>query len=176
MLRDFASWVLYSPARLLAVGVPLAGLVVAGLVVLNSADRGAHESEARRVAESDHASTRGPSSAGTEHSERVASPVPIRRAARRFLDAYVVPPDAPRPRMVPTRLRKLATPALWQGLSLAQPGLLPRGQVDEITVEASGPFTGLVTVQVEPGPALEVFVVAWQNGWRISDIRPAESP
>jgi hypothetical protein len=166
--------VLYAPARLLAVAVSTAALVVAGLVVLNSVDRGAHESEPRRVAGPAPASTPGPSPAATEHTERTASPVVIRRAARRFLDAYVVPPDASRPQTVPTRLRKFTTPALWQGLSLTRPGSLPRGHVGGVTAEATGPFTGTATARLHPGPTLEVFVVAWEKGWRVSDIRPAE--
>jgi hypothetical protein len=174
MLRNLAAWVLYSPRRLLAVAVPTAALVVAGLVGLNSAEPGVGESEPRRGVEPVASATPGPSSADTEHSERAASPVVIRRAARRFLDAYVVPPGAPGPRTVPTRLRKLTTPALWQGLSLTDRDSLPRGDVGEITVEGTGPFNGTATAQIHPGPTLEVSVVAWQKGWRVSDIRPAE--
>jgi hypothetical protein len=97
----------------------------------------------------------------------------VRRAALRFFDAFVLPSTA-RPREVPRALRSATTPALWEGLRLTRPDALPRGSVDLVDVEEAGAFSGRVSAELDSGDAYSVTVVAWERGWRVSDVRPED--
>jgi hypothetical protein len=88
---------------------------------------------------------------------------------------YVVPPSSEPPNTMPRGLRRLSTPALWRGLRLTQPDSLPRGSTGRLSVEETGPFSGMVTAELDSGQALQVSVVAWEKGWRVSDIRSMEA-
>jgi hypothetical protein len=176
MLRELAAWLLYSPRRLLAVVVPTVALTLLGVLGLTEDAPTPSEGQRPVAAPSTVPSTRAAYERPEEHTERTASDGVFRRAALSFLMDYVVRPDAPTPRAMPKALRQTTTPALWQGLRLTQPGSLPRGTVREVTVETSGPFSATVRTEVNTGVALMLSVVAWDDGWRISDIRPAEAP
>jgi hypothetical protein len=94
----------------------------------------------------------------------------VRRAALRFLEVFVLP-SAATPRKVPQSLRRTTTPALWEGLRLTRPDALPRGSVDRVDVEESGAFSGRASAELDSGDSYSVTVVAWEQGWRVSDVR-----
>jgi hypothetical protein len=176
MLRELAAWLLYSPRRLLAVAVPALALALLGALSLHedpSRPGGTHPAAA---APSTSPLSRPAEQRSEQHTEGTASDRVLRRAALSFLADYVVRTDAPPARAMPKSMRQTATPALWQGLRLTRPASLPRGTIREVTVEASGPFSGTVTVELDTGIALMLSIVAWDEGWRVSDVRPAEAP
>lgn len=179
MLRDLLGWALYSPRRLLAVTLPVLALAVAGTVALDADEasvpaRGpAPTRSAEPPVPSPSSSTRDTGPGG--HTEARAPVGVVRAAARDFLDAYVVPPGETR-RAVPRSLRALTTPALWRGLRLTDPGLLPRGRAEEVEVTETGAFSARATGTLGGGPDLEVALVAWDDGWRVSDVRPGHGP
>ena len=175
MLRDPLAWLLYSPRRLIAAVVVAAACTVAGVLALDEnkpapmSARPANATPAPPPAKAHAASV----SDGTENA---ADPAVIRQTARRFLDDYVIASGVRSPKAVPTSLRNLTTPTLWQGLQLTQPDRLPRGSLKTVRVDSVGPFSGTVTAQLGSGSTLSVSVVAWQKGWRVSDVRPADEP
>ncbi len=77
---------------------------------------------------------------------------------------------------MPSSLRRLSTPALWRGLRLTQPDSLPTGSVTQVSVEDTGPFSGTATAELDSGTDLLISVVAWEQGWRVSDVRLTEAP
>jgi hypothetical protein len=176
MLRDIAGWLLYSPRRVTMVFVP--AVVATGLLgmlaVHGTADGPVQGHPAASGAKQRAPERQAPHSRPVS-TERTATSRELLRTARRFLDAYVVPAGATAPSHVTPHLRRLVTPALWRGLELAEPSTLPRGPVEKLTVEQSGAFSGLVTVDLDTGPQLSVTVVAWQQGWRVSDVRPGDA-
>jgi hypothetical protein len=176
MLRELAAWLLYSPRRLLAVAAPVVALALLG--ALGSTEDAPTPSEAQRpvAAPSTVPPTPSAHEPPEEHTERTASDGVFRRAALSFLTDYVVRPDAMAPSAIPKALRQTATPTLWQGLRLTRSNSLPRGRVRKVTVEASGPFSGTVTADLSSGVVLLLSIVAWDEGWRVSDVRPAEAP
>jgi hypothetical protein len=176
MLRELAAWLLYSPRRLLAVVVPTVALALLG--VLGLTEDAPTPSEAQRpvAGPSMVPPTRAAYERPEEHTERTASDGVFRRAALSFLTDYVVRPDATAPRAIPKALRQTATPALWRGLRVTRPSSFPRGMVKEVTIEASGPFSGTVKAELDTGVVLLLSIVAWDEGWRVSDVRPAEAP
>jgi hypothetical protein len=176
MLRDVAVWLLYSPRRLLAVAVPALALALLGALSLPEDHTGPGGTHPGVAAPSTTPLSHPAEQRSEEHTERTASGRVLRRAALSFLGDYVVRPDAPAPRAMRKSMRQTVTPALWQGLRLARPGSLPRGRITEVTVETSGPFSGAVTAELSTGAVLMLSIVAWDQGWRVSDVRPAETP
>jgi hypothetical protein len=177
MLRDVAAWLLYSPRRLLVVVVPALALALLGALSLGPEDPTRPGSTPPAAAAPSMTPLARPADQRPEqHTERTASDRVLRGAALNFLADYVVRPNAAAPMTMPRSMRQTATPALWQGLRLARPNSLPRGTVREVTVEASGPFSGTVTAELGTGTVLMLSIVAWDEGWRISDVRPAEAP
>jgi hypothetical protein len=176
MLRELAAWLLYSPRRLLAVAVPAVALALLGALSLPEDDTGPGGTHPAVAAPSTVPPTRPAHEQPEQHTERTASDRVFRRAAVSFLADYVVPPQDAAPRDLPKSMRQTATPALWQGLRLTRPDSLPRGTIREVTVEASGPFSGTVTAELSTGVVLMLSIVAWDEGWRVSDVRPAEAP
>jgi hypothetical protein len=176
MLRDLAAWLLYSPRRLLAVVVPTVALALLG--VLGVTEDAPTPSEAQRPGAGPPRvpPNRAAYERPEEHTERTASDGVFRRAALNFLGDYVLPPAAATPRGIPKALRQTATPTLWQGLRVTRPSSFPRVTVKEVTVEASGPFSGTVTAELVTGVVLMLSIVAWEEGWRVSDVRPTEAP
>lgn len=176
MLRDLARWLLYSPRRLVGVVVTVAVFAGVAFVVLSGSDADRPTRHTTAATPASTSSSDAPSSTSEdEGTERTASPRVLLKTARKFIGSYVIRSGSPVPRTMPTRLRKLTTPALWQGLQLTQPSSLPRGSVEQLDVEDSGPFTGAVTAELDSGRALSISVVAWQTGWRVSDVRPADA-
>jgi hypothetical protein len=175
MLRDLAAWLLYSPRRLLTVAVSTAALALLGALGLTEDAPTPSEAQPPVAGPSTLPPTRAAYERPEEHTERTASDGVFRRAALSFLTDYVVPPSAATPRAMPKALRQTTTPALWQGLRLTRPGSLPRGTIREVTVETSGPFSATVRTELSTGVALMLSVVAWEEGWRIADVRPAEA-
>jgi hypothetical protein len=176
MLRDLAAWLLYSPRRLLAVAVPALALALLGALSLHGDPTRPGGTHPAVAAPSSTPVTRSADQRSEQHTERTTSDRVFRRAALSFLDGYVVRPDAAAPRAIPKALRQTATPRLWQGLRLTRPSSLPRGTIREVTVDASGPFSGTVTAELSTGVVLMLSIVAWGEGWRVSDVRPAEAP
>jgi hypothetical protein len=182
MLRDALAWVLYSPRRLLAVAATVAALAVLATVGVNADDPTPSRAESTNTTPVQPTPARPEDdrhlqhTEHTEHTERTAPARLIRRTALRFVDAYVVAPGAHQPRVVPPSLRAMSAPALWRGLRLTDPDTLPRGSVRRVSVEAAGPFSGTVTVELDTGPELALSVVAWERGWRVSDVRPVQTP
>ena len=175
MLRDPVAWLLYSPRRLIAAVVVAAVCTVAGVLALDEnkpAPMSARPANAAPAPPAAKAHAAGLSD-GTENA---ADPAVIRQTARRFLDDYVIASGVRSPTAVPSGLRNLTTPTLWQGLELTQPDRLPRGSLKTVRVDSVGPFSGTVTAQLGSGSTLSVSVVAWQKGWRVSDVRPVDEP
>lgn len=176
MLRDAVSWLLYSPSRLVAVAIPLAILALLGTLGLQAEDpappRAADSPNAKPAMAPSSRSAAEPTQVHTEHT---ASGQVMRRAALRFLDAYLVSPAAATPQAVPRSLRLASTPALWRGLRLTHPDALPRGTVARTSVDAVGPFSGTVTADLDTGHVVSLSVVAWERGWRVSDVRSGET-
>jgi hypothetical protein len=126
--------------------------------------------------DADDESKSGPArSTSPEADERSASPKELRSAARAFLRLYLVGPDE-HPASVPTKLHPLVTPTLWAGLKYADPRSLPTGPVTTMDVESAGPFSGMLTAELASGQTLEIAVVRWSHGWRVSDVRPEQAP
>jgi hypothetical protein len=176
MLRELAAWLLYSPRRLLAIAVPTVALALLGALGLTEDAPTPSEAQWPVAAPSTVPPPPSAHEPPEEYTERTASDGVFRRAALSFLTDYVVRPDATAPRAIPKALRQTATPTLWQGLRVTRPSSFPRGMVKEVTVEASGPFSGTVTAELGTGTVLMLSVVAWEEGWRVSDVRPAEAP
>lgn len=162
MLRDALVWLLYSPRRLLAVAAPVTALAVLATLGVNADDPTPSRAETANTNTNpvQPAPGRPVYDRPVEHTERTAPAPLIRRAALRFLDAYVVAPKAPQPQAVARSLHAVSTPALWRGLRFTHPDTLPRGSVRRVSVEAAGPFSGTVTVELDTDPELVVSVVA----------------
>lgn len=174
MLRDLLSWVLYSPARLLAVALTGSVLTLVGVTWPWGDDASAPDPTAApsRVVEPLPSPSTSVDSAEEVRPETRAPVGEIRSTARAFVAAYVVMPEGATPPEVPTSLRGLATPSLWRGLRLADPELLPRGRIAQLVVDEAGPYSGRVVVELRTGLALEVSLVAWDRRWRVSDVQP----
>jgi hypothetical protein len=174
MLRDLLRWTLHSPARLLAVVVP--ALVVAVLGVSRLGADGP-PSPPGTPAPAPAAEPRSPATSDAQaqprHTETRVPVAIIRSTAHDFLDGYVVPAGA-HPRAVPRSLQDLTTPSLWRGLRLTEPDLLPRGRVDDVEVTDAGSFSGVVVAELDTGVTLRVSLVAWDDGWRVGDVRPGD--
>jgi hypothetical protein len=176
MLRELAAWLLYSPRRLLAVAVPALALALLGALSVPETSARPGGTHPAVAAPSTVPPTRAAYERPEQHTERTASQRVLRRAALSFFKHYVVPPQDAAPRTMPKALRQTATPALWQGLRLTRPESLPQGVIRDVAVEASGPFSGTVTAELSTGVVLMLSIVAWDEGWRVSDVRPAEAP
>jgi hypothetical protein len=176
MLRELAAWLLYSPRRLLAVAVVALALALLGALSLPEDDTGPGGTHPAVAAPSTSPLSRPADHRPEQHTERTASDRVLRRAALSFLADYVVPPQDAAPRAIPKSMRQTATPALWRGLRLTRPDVLPRGTVRKVSVEDAGPFSGTVRTELDTGSVLLLSVVAWDEGWRVSDVRPAEAP
>jgi hypothetical protein len=176
MLRELAAWLLYSPRRLLMIAVPTVALALLGALSLPEDAPTPSGTQRAVAAPSTSPLTRSAEQRSEQHTERTASDRVFRRAALSFLADYVVRPDAPTPRAMPKSMRQTTTPALWQGLRLTRLNSLPRGTVREVTVETSGPFSATVRTELSNGAVLMLSIVAWEEGWRIADVRRAEAP
>lgn len=173
MLHDLIRWVLHSPVRLAATAAVVLLVPVLGWAAAAPGDEG-RPAEARKAT---YASRGTPPATPTSRpvpTESTVSGQVMRTMASEFLVEYVVAPGAPAPARVSDHLRGLSTPALWRGLRRSDPALLPRGQVTALEVEDLGSFGGTVLADVGTS-RLVVSVVAWNRGWRVSDIRPTES-
>lgn len=172
MLHDLVRWMLHSPTRL--AGSAAVILLVSALgwaaVVPGDAARPVEPRTATPVSREGAPATPTTSPVPTEAA--VLGHV-VRTKAREFLAEYVVAPGSPAPTRISTDLRALSTPALWRGLRRSDPALLPHGEVGAVEVEDLGSFGGTVLAEVG-GTRLVVSLVAWDEGWRVSDIRPAE--
>jgi hypothetical protein len=176
MLRELAAWLLYSPWRLLAVAVPALALALLGALSLDEDPSRPGGTQPALAAPSTSPLSRPSDQRPQQHTEGTASDRALRLAALSFLGDYVARPDAAAPRALPKSLRQTTTPALWQGLRVTRPNSLPRGTIRKVKVEASGPFSGTVTAELSTGTVLMLSIVAWKEGWRIADVRPAEAP
>ena len=175
MLRDPLAWLLYSPRRLLT-GAVVAAVCAAGVVLaLDKNDPATMSARATTVAPSTP-SSKARAVKLSDSTEDPGDPAAIQRTAREFLRGYLVAPGASAPKSVPTSLRRVTTPNLWQGLQLTRPDMLPRGSLENVRVDSLGPFSGTVTANLGSGRSLSVSVVAWQKGWRVSDVRPTDLP
>lgn len=172
MLHDLVRWMLHSPTRLAgsAAVVLLAPAFGWASVVSGDEARSVEPRTATPVTREGAPATPTTSPVPTEAT--VPSHV-VRTKAREFLAQYVLAPRSPAPTSISADLRELSTPALWRGLRRSDPALLPRGKVSAVEVEDLGSFGG--TVLADVGTTwLVVSLVAWDEGWRVSDIRPAE--
>ena len=174
MLRDLLSWVLYSPARLLAVALTASVLTVVAVTWPWGGDASAPEPTAvpSRVGEARPSPSTAVDGAEEVRPETRAPVKAIRSAARAFVAGYVVTPTRDTPPGVPTSLRGLTTPSLWRGLRLTDPELLPRGRIEQLVVDETGPYSGRVAVELRTGLSLDVSLVAWDRGWRVSGVQP----
>lgn len=172
MLHDLVRWVLHSPARLVATTAVVLLIPALGWVAIAPGGE-ARPGEAREVIPVSRASAPATPTSSPVPTETTASGRVLRLKSIEFLAEYVVAPAAPAPAGVSADLRELSTPALWRGLRRSDPALLPRGKVSAVEVEDLGSFGG--TVLADVGTTwLVVSLVAWDEGWRVSDIRPAE--
>jgi hypothetical protein len=173
MLHDLTRWLLYSPARL--VSVTLVVLAVTAVAWTGLAPEKDHlEASPPKTTQPGVALSTTDQSASALAQERTGSSRAVLRTAQQFLSQYVVSPSARTPGATPLGLQGVTTPALWEGLRLTDPNTLPRGAVQSIELEAAGPYSGAVLAELDNGAGLALSVVAWQRGWRISDVRPAE--
>jgi hypothetical protein len=175
MLRDPLAWLLYSPRRLISAVVVAAVCTVVGVLTIDEKEQDPVSARPTNVATSS-LPPKARAVSRSDGTEKPADPAAIRQTARRFLHHYVIAPGATSPKAVPSSLRNVTTPTLWQGLQLTQPDRLPRGSLESITVDGVGPVSGTVTAALDSGIALNVSLVAWQKGWRVSDVRPADEP
>lgn len=175
MLRDLAVWLLYSPRRLPVLAVPVVAIALVASAVLSESDQSSSGPMPTIADPSSSAAAPDSSSPAEADSEEAASPRAIRNAARRFLGEYAVLRGS-EPKAVPRSLRRLSTPALWRGLQLTRPDSLPTGSVTQVLVEDIGPFSGTATAKLDSGKELLISVVAWEHGWRVSDIRLTGAP
>jgi hypothetical protein len=173
MLLDLAAWLLHSPRRLLTV---TAAIMLTGVLAVGNLDRSEPEESVTTSRPSPAERTAGeePFSERTTDSEPRVPVEAIRAVATRFLEGYVVRPDR-RTGSVPAGLRNTTTPALWRGLRLADPSALPRATVRELTIDAAGAYSGEVLAELSDDSTLRVFVVAWERGWRVSNVQPEDS-
>ena len=176
MLRDLVAWLLYSPRRLLVVTILVVALAAGGVTMLDQPDPRSTSAQPGAEALDPVSPARASPTPADENSETTASARAIERVAARFLEQYIVSAGGRAPRAVPSSLHALSTPALWRGLRLTQPESLPTGRVASTVVAGSGPFSGSVTAELTSGATLSVSVVAWEKGWRVSDVRPADAP
>ena len=172
--RELLSWALYSPRRLVvALGLVLG--LVAGAGVLALAARSDH-SDAQAAAPRPTAPPPSPSPTArtlTPPAEAHDAWPTARRAAEQFLAQYVVP-SGQRPRVIPHDLARLTTPTLWRGLRLADPTLLPRGEVLSLRPVGTGAYAAEAVASLSGGHAITLEIVAWSHGWRVADVRPTE--
>jgi hypothetical protein len=179
MLHDAAAWLLRSPRRLLALTALGVGVLTVGAMGLDEPTPATAPVPAsspvasQRTSVPDAATSVAPPQTHTEHKTPAR---PIKRAAVRFLDQYVIAPRSQRPAASPRSVRALSTPSLWRGLRLADPAEIPRGMVTAVHLEAVGPYSGTATAELDTGAVLAVTVVAWNRGWRVADVKPAEAP
>jgi hypothetical protein len=173
MLHDLTQWLLYSPRRLIAVAAVVLGLASVAWSGLASEDTEPQAAPVDRSAPSREAPPTSTTNAAVA-SERPGSSRAVLSVAREFLAQYVVPPGVPDPDATPVGLRAVSTPALWDGLRLTRPDALPRGTVLTVELQDVGPFSGTVLAELDPGLDVTLSVVAWQRGWRVGDVRPAE--
>ena len=172
MLHDPLRWVLYSPRRLLALALCALVLAVAGVTWAAEDDASAPEQTAAPSQAADPSPSPSPHADRAERAESQASVESVRSTARDFLTAYVVAPEDGNPHGAPTSLRELTTPSLWRGLRLTDADRLPRGAVEQLVVDEAGSYSGLVTAELDTGLSLNVSLVAWDRGWRVSGVRP----
>ena len=176
MQRDPAGWLLYSPRRLLVIVVLVATVAVGAVTMLDQSESTSTSAIPAQKAADPASPARISSTRDEEASETTASTRAIERVAAKFLEQYVISPGSKAPNTMPSALQALSTPALWRGLRLTHPESLPGGRVTGTEVAGSGPFSGSVTVELTSGTTLTVSVVAWEQGWRVSNIRPADAP
>ena len=174
-MPDLVRWCLHSPIRfttVLAVGTLLVGAAVwLSFDAETPLARPTEAAEPRtldRVQEAavrqraDRASARG-GGAPTQWPE-------VRRAARSFLKLYLREEGDRRDRMAPA-LEQQVTPSLWRGLKWTDPAMVPAGRVASLSEGTLGAFFGEVEVALASGASLELDLVMWHDGWRVSDVR-----
>jgi hypothetical protein len=173
MLHDLAAWLLHSPRRLLTVTAVLVLTVVLAVGSLDRSDRVGSVTTSKPASEVPTAGEELLSGREAEPEARV--PVrAIRTIATRFLDGYVVSPDRGAG-SVPSELRDTTTPALWRGLRLTDPSALPRATVRELSIDAAGAYSGEVLAELSNESTLRLSVVAWERGWRVSNVEPEDN-
>ena len=184
MPPSIVRWAFFSPARLAAVSLVVAGVVVGGVLLARSQVSPPRQQVAGHVPQSAPqpvarlsrpTATAGSGEGALGPSERV--PTSVRtgmvRSARAFVDAWAR--DAtPQPRAEWLGgVKPLTTPSLNRGLRATDPARLPRGQVSAVHLEEAGPFAGAAVVALDGGLRVEVKMVAEQDRWLVADIRPA---
>lgn len=172
MLHDLVRWVLHSPTRLVATTAVVLLVPALGWAAVASGD-GTRPVEARKATPVTRESAPATPTSSPVPTESTVPGRVVRTKAREFLAEYVVAPGAPSPTSISADLRELSTPALWRGLRRSDPGVLPRGEVTTVEVEGRGSFGGTALADVGTS-RLVVSVVAWNRGWRVGDVRPAE--
>jgi len=172
-------WAFYSPARLAAVCIVVAGIVIGGVVLAGSQTvapaRG--PTPQQRVPEPVGGVSTPPATpdAAAAPTERV--PPSVRagmvRSAREFVEAWAL--DARQPSRVRwlRGMRPLTTRTLYRGLRVTDPALLPRGHVRHVDLDEAGPFAGTAVVALTRNVRVEVRLVAERDRWLVADIRPA---
>jgi hypothetical protein len=181
---NILGWPFHSPARLAAVTVVVAGIVVGGVMLARSyllpLSRQATPPAPQPVAQT-VAQPRTPTASATsgDHapppSERVPSSVRtgLLRSARAFVDAWALDADTPARMSWLREIRPLTTQSLYEGLRATDLARLPRGHVRRADLRQPGPFAGTVVVVLTRGVRVEVGLVAEQDRWLVADIRPA---
>jgi hypothetical protein len=179
MLHDLLAWCLHSPRRLTLTAT---ALVIVAALAWTITPRGTGPSR-----EADVVTDQTPVAAGAAKVPTAAPaavkgeqvPVPdetpapwphVRSAVRSFLDTYLADPGRAATAIDP-RLQHWVTPSLWRGLSLTDPGELPAGPVGSIDEVGTGAFAGETTVTLADDRTLTLTLVAWENHWRVADVR-----
>ena len=175
MLSDLVGWLLYSPRRLALAAVPALVVTGVGIATVSGTEDGPTERHETASHSAQPAAVHQAPASTPVSTERSTTSQGMLQTARRFAGAYVIPRGAIVSRHISARLRRLATPALWRGLELAAPSSLPRGTVEHLSVEVRGAFSGLVTADLDKGDQISMTVVAWQQGWRVSDVRSGDA-
>jgi hypothetical protein len=170
-------WAFHSPARLAAVSLVTAGIVVGVVVLAGSQTPPRTRAPApQRVAEVVHPTpTATAGDAAPTSSERVSPSVraDISRSARRFVQAWARDAKpAPRSRWLPA-MRAQTTGSLYRGLRATDPARLPRAHVRGVDLEEAGPFAGTAVVTLSGHLRVVVRLVAERGRWLAADIRPA---
>jgi len=172
-------WAFYSPARLAAVCLVVAGIVVGGVLLARSQTVPSarpptpQQQVPRPVARAGTPTATAGDDAPTP-TERVPASVRVAlvRSARAFVEAWARDAQpASRLRWL-HEVRPLATGTLYRGLRATDPARLPRGHVRDVDLEAAGPFAGTAVVALTGSVRIEVRLVAEQDRWLVADIRP----
>ncbi len=181
MLRELLSWSLHSPRRLVSVAAVLSlGLCVSLWLVADgsgsSSQPARHDSAAVRPIDGADVHTNAGPESSDEPGEKPARWSDVRAATESFLDAYLAGSPTLDRGGVDPRLKRWSTPTLWRGLRLTDPASLPSGDLTSIENVETGAFASEVAATLGNDQTLGLELVVWDDGWRVSDVRPGGSP